>query len=78
MAKSLDEMVSKGRRKLEKKVPVMARNWENAKPDMKRSYSELPFGEGTKSAYAAGIDAAVYHTPDVAKWERGYRRGVAK
>ncbi|RLC92152.1 MAG: hypothetical protein DRI39_08775 [Chloroflexi bacterium] len=78
MALTLDQMVAKGKSKLSAKASVMKSNYDAAKSDMKTSYSELPFGPNTTAAYNAGIDAAVYRTPDVEKWARNWRRKVSR
>ena len=78
MVRSLAEMAAKGARKLTAKAPVMAGNWDAAKPRAKASYAALPFGPRTKAAYNAGIDAGVYHVPDVAKWTRNWQAAVQR
>lgn len=71
-------MVAKGKRKLTAKAPFMKDNYDDAKPRMKTSYAALPFGPRTKSAYNAGVDAAVYRTPDIDKWGRNYEAAVTR
>lgn len=78
MALSLAEMVAKGKRKLTAKTPTMKANYDGAKPRMKTSYGDLPFGPRTKAAYNAGVDAGVYRTPDVEKWARNFQAGVSR
>lgn len=78
MPRTLSEMAAKGARKLTAKTPVMARNWEASKARMKASYAALPFGPNTKAAFAAGVDAGRYRTPDVAKWQRNWVAGVSR
>jgi hypothetical protein len=78
MPATLDEMVSKGQRKLTAKAPIMSSNYDAAKPDMKASYGELPFGPNTKSAYNSGVDAGEYRAPDAAKWGRNWRRKISR
>lgn len=78
MALSLAEMVAKGKRKFAAKAPVMKANYDGAKPRMKTSYGELPFGPRTKAAYNAGVDAGVYRTPDVEKWARNWQANVTR
>lgn len=78
MARTISEMASKGARKLTAKAPTMGANWDAAKPRMKTSYAALPFGPRTKAAYAAGVDAGVYHVPDIAKWQRNWTAGVSR
>ncbi|HCP60777.1 MAG TPA: hypothetical protein DIT43_04435 [Dehalococcoidia bacterium] len=78
MAKTLEEMVSQGERKFRAKEPVMGANYDAAKSDMKTSYGELPFGPNTKAAYSAGIDAAKWRMPDIAKWARNWMRKIRR
>ena len=78
MPATLDEMVAKGERKFRAKEPVMSANYDAAKPDMKASYGELPFGPNTKAAYNAGVDAGKWRMPDIAKWARNWRRKVSR
>ncbi|MFC1910290.1 hypothetical protein ACFLXC_03220 [Chloroflexota bacterium] len=78
MASTLPEMLAKGRRKLEAKVPVMAANYNDAKPRAKENYAALPFGPRTKEAYNRSIDAAEYSTPDVGKWGRNWEAAVRR
>ena len=78
MPLSIPEMVAKGKRNLTKAAPFMKDNYDDAKPRMKTSYGELPFGPRTKAAYNAGVDAAEYRTPDVEKWGRNWPAGVGR
>lgn len=78
MARTLEEMVGKAERGFRKKEPVMGPNYDAAKTDMKTSYGELPFGPRTKASYNAGIDAAKWHMPDIAKWARNWKRKVSR
>jgi len=78
MPLTLEEMVEKGQRKFRTKAPVMGANYDAAKPDMKTTYGELPFGPNTKAAYNAGIDAGKWRMPDVAKWARNWIRKVRR
>ncbi len=75
---TLEEMVAKGRRKLETKAPIMAEKYEAAKPSMKEEYGRLPFGPITKRAYNAGVDAGVYRAPDADKWGRKFVAGASR
>lgn len=68
MAKSLDEMASQGRAKLERKASSMASSYNAAKSRMKSGYGNTPFGPTRKSAYNAGVDGASYRAPDPDKW----------
>jgi len=72
------EMISKGQKALERALPRMKANYDDAKPSMKTSYGALPFGPRTKAAYNSGVDAATYRLPDVAKWGRNWDRGVSR
>lgn len=75
---TIPEMAAKGARKLQAKTAVMAANYEAAKSRMKGNYNAMPFGPNTKAAYAAGIDAGHYRTPDVSKWQRNWEAGVSR
>ena len=77
MAKTIGEMVEKGRRKLDRKSTSMESNYNSAKPDMKASYNDLPFNSNMKAAYGAGVDAAKYTPPDPDKWARNWTRKVS-
>ena len=78
MPRTLEEMASKGARKMTAKAPTMKANYDDAKSRMKTNYGALPFGSRTKSAYNAGVDAGVYRIPDVSKWKRNWLAAVAK
>jgi len=78
MVRSLEEMAAKGARKLQAKAGVMASNYEASKPRAIASFGALPFGPNTKAAYAAGINAGRYRTPDVAKWTRNWKAAVSR
>jgi len=73
MVRSLEEMAAKGVRKLTAKVATMPGSWAAAKPRMKANYARMPFGPRIKAAYAAGIDAGVYHAPDPVKWATNWK-----
>ena len=75
-ARTLEEMATKGERKLREKSTLMAEKYNSAKPRMKEEYGNLPFGPITKRAYAAGVDAGEYRAPDPAKWARGFKAGA--
>jgi len=77
MARSLEEMVSKGQAKLAAKSSIMASNYNASKSRMVNNYNNLPFGPNTKAAYAAGVSAGVYRSPDAAKWAANYRAKVS-
>ena len=76
MAKSLDEMIEKGRSKLSAKLDLMAQNWEAAKSRMQAHYGELPFNERIKEAYRRGVSAASYRKPDPNRWADNWRAKV--
>jgi len=78
MSLSIAEMVEKGKRKLTTKAPVMKDNYDASKSRMKTNYNDLPFGPRTKASYNAGVDAAVYRVPDIAKWARNFEAGVSR
>lgn len=75
-ARTLEEMASKGRRKLSEKAGVMAEKYNSAKGRMKEEYGRLPFGPITKRSYNAGVDAGEYRAPDPDKWARGFISGA--
>ena len=77
MPATIEEMLAKGRRKLEAKRDIMSENWEAAKGRMKTAYGELPFGPRTKAAYNAGIDAG-RHRVDIEKWARNWPAAVRR
>ncbi len=77
-ARTLTEMVDKGKTKLTAKAPVMTEKYNAAKPQMKGNYGALPFGPLTKRAYNTGVDAGTYRTPDVDKWGRNFLAGVSR
>ena len=64
---SLEEMVAKGKAKLDRKADKMTTSWNAAKERMKAGYGRTPFGPTRKSNYNTGIDAATHRT-DNAKW----------
>ena len=78
MARTLEEMVSKGTAKLRAKLSTMASNWEAAKSRMISNYEAQPFGPRTKEAYRAGISAAKYRAPDVDKWATNWKAAVSR
>jgi hypothetical protein len=75
---TLADMVTKGKRKLTVKAPIMKDNYDAAKPLAKTNYGALPFGPKTKAAYNAGLDAGVYRTPDIDKWGRNWEFAVKR
>ena len=74
--RTLEEMASKGRRKLSEKAGVMAEKYNAKKPYMKEEYARLPFGPITKKSYNAGVDAGEYRAPDPDKWGRNFIAGA--
>lgn len=77
-ARTIAEMVEKGKRKLRAKAGVMAANWDAMKSTMKSHYRDLPFGPNTTRAYEAGIDAAEYRVPDIDKWGDNFEAGASR
>jgi len=77
MVRTLEEMVSTGRGKMERKATTMKSNYEAAKGDMKSHYDALPFGPTMKANYKAGIDTAQYRV-DADKWARNWRARVTR
>ena len=75
---SISEMGGRGATKLTAKTPTMKANYDAAKARMKTNFGALPFGPLTKAAYNRGVDAAVYRTPDVAKWQRNWTTAVSR
>lgn len=75
---SLSEMAAKGERKLRAKAATMGSSYSAAKSRMKTNYGATPFGSTRKAAYNAGVDAAVYHAPDPAKWSANWSAKMAE
>lgn len=75
--RSLDEMASQGKAKLDRKAGSMASSYNAAKGRMKTGYGNTPFGPTRKSNYGAGVDAANYRT-DNEKWLRNWRAKMAE
>jgi len=71
-------MATEGAGKLTAKAADMATSYNAAKSRMKIGYGETPFGPARKSAYNSGIDRAVYHAPDPAKWRRNWEAKMAE
>lgn len=69
--RSLSEMASAGRAKLDRKAASMSASWTAAKARMKAGYGATPFGPTRKRNYDAGIDAAT-HRSDPDKWQRNW------
>lgn len=70
--KTLTEMAAQGSAKLSDRAATMASSYNAAKARMKTGYGETPFGATRKANYNTGIDRAVYHAPDPAKWSRNW------
>lgn len=75
--RTLEEMVSVGRGKLERKAASMSSSWNAAKSRMKTGYGETPFGPTRKANYNAGVDAAT-HRVDTDKWARNWRAKMSE
>ena len=75
--RSLAEMVSAGKAKMDRKAATMSASWAAAKGRMKTGYGLTPFGPTRKSNYGAGIDAAT-HRVDAEKWARNYAAKMAE
>jgi len=75
--RSLEEMVSSGKAKMERKAGSMSASWSAAKGRMKTGYGATPFGPTRKSNYGAGVDAA-NHRVDTEKWARNWRAKMAE
>lgn len=69
--RTLAEMASAGRAKLDRKAATMSSSWNAAKGRMKTGYGLTPFGPTRKSNYGSGIDAAT-HRVDADKWQRNW------
>jgi hypothetical protein len=75
--RSLDEMVSAGKAKMDRKSGSMASSYNAAKGRMKTGFGATPFGPTRKSNYNTGVDAATYRT-DNDKWARNWRAKMAE
>lgn len=69
---SMEEMASKGERKLSRKAGSMATSWDAAKSRMASNYSAVGFGPTRTSNYREGINAATYNAPDASKWRANW------
>lgn len=69
--RSLEEMVSAGKAKMDRKAATMTTSWNAAKPRMKTGYGLTPFGPTRKANYSSGVDAAT-HRVDTEKWARNW------
>lgn len=68
----LNAMASKGAGKLQRKAGSMASSYNAAKSRMKAHYAAVGFGPTRTGNYNAGVDAAVWHAPDTAKWQENW------
>jgi hypothetical protein len=75
--RSLDEMVSAGKAKLDRKAAAMSSSWNAAKGRMKTGYGNTPFGPTRKANYNTGVDAATHRT-DNEKWAANWRKKMAE
>jgi len=71
MPRSLEEMVSVGKAKMDRKAATMSSSYNAAKGRMKTGYGGMPFGPTRKSNYNSGVDAAA-HRVDTEKWARNW------
>jgi len=71
MALTIEEMASKGERKLTAKKDAISRAWSAAKARMKEGYGATPFGPTRKANYNAAIDAAT-HRLDIENWKKNW------
>ena len=78
MVRTLEEMAAKGQRKLAAKGATMKASYDAAKGRAKANYARMPFGPRIKAAYAAGIDAGVYHAPDPVKWATNWKAKMSE
>lgn len=78
MAKSLEEMASKGKKKMDNKSSSMKTNYDAAKHMMKRRYGELPFGPQTTANYNKGVDDADYTAPDTDLWKEKWMAAMSR
>lgn len=74
----IPEMAAKGQAKLTARLPTMKGAWDAAKTRMKSGYAAKGFGPNRTSAYNAGIDRAVYVTPDPNKWATNWAAKMAE
>ncbi|MDP3063634.1 MAG: hypothetical protein Q8O40_10580 [Chloroflexota bacterium] len=77
MARSLSEMVTQGKGKLERKASSMTTSWNAAKSRMKTNYGKQPFGPTRKANYNTEVDAAT-HRSDPTKWAEHYAAKMAE
>ncbi|MDP3062445.1 MAG: hypothetical protein Q8O40_04410 [Chloroflexota bacterium] len=77
MARSLSEMVTQGKGKLERKASSMTASWNAAKSRMKAHYGEQPFGQTRKANFNREVDAAT-HRSDPNKWAENYAAKMAE
>lgn len=70
--RTIDEMVTVGKGKLDRKAADMSTNWSAAKERMKTGFGATPFNARIKASYNREIDAAT-HRVDNEKWARNWR-----
>ena len=69
--RSLEEMVSGGKAKMDRKAATMRASWDAARSRMKTGYGLTPFGPTRKANYGSGVDAATFRV-DTDKWARNW------
>ena len=71
-ARTLEEMVEKGYKKMRRKLEIMKKNWEAAKDRMIKHYKELPFPSWAKELYEEGVrEATISFNPE--KWKENFK-----
>jgi hypothetical protein len=77
VARTLDQMASKGYTKLVNKAAQISASWNAAKARMTAGYDATPFGPTRKANYRAAIQAASHRT-DPEKWRRNWTAKMAE
>lgn len=77
MARSLSEMVTQGKGKLDRKASSMTASWDAAKARMIKHYSEQPFGRTRIANFTSEVNAAK-HRVDSAKWAENWAAKMAE
>ena len=77
MARTLEEMASKGKTKAKAKDENIKRSWAAAKDRCISNYAEMPFGSVRKANHAAAVRAATHRT-DWDKWEKNWKAKMAE
>jgi len=71
MARSLEEMASRGYAKMKRKLDQMSRSWDAAKDRMIKHYRDVGFGPTRTSNYEDAIrEARIRFDPD--KWKENW------